>query len=165
MKKTLITLLTLIFMAQLLDAQDSVKEAPHIYNPNSDAKADIANAVKLAGEQDKNVLLMIGGNWCPWCIKLHKLLSTNSDLNSLLLDNYIWVMVNYSKENRNMDLMHSLGNPQRFGFPVWVILNPDGNPIHIQDTSLFEMNEDYVPARIKRTLQNWTYQSTRMSSF
>ncbi len=40
----------------------------NIYNPEADARADIASAVKQAKAENKHVLLQIGGNWCPWCI-------------------------------------------------------------------------------------------------
>lgn len=152
----ILPLFFLLMSINLSNLYSQEPQKPSIYDPSANAGVEIEKAIQEAKVQEKNVLLMIGGNWCPWCIRLHKLLTENTELNGLVKDNYVWVMVNYSKENRNLGLMAELGNPQRFGFPVWVILNSDGKVIHIQDTSLFEMNEDYVPARIKRTLQFWT---------
>ena len=154
MKKVVILFFFITLYLPQVFSQEMAK--PSIYDPAADAWADIQKAVQAAKDHDKNVLLMIGGNWCPWCIRLHKLLTLDTALNSLLNDNFVWVMVNYSKENRNLDLLAELGHPQRFGFPVWVILDGEGKVIHIQDTSLFEMDEDYIPVRVRRTLQFWT---------
>jgi hypothetical protein len=38
-------------------------EKPKIYNPQADAKADIANAVAKAKTEGKHVMLQIGGDW------------------------------------------------------------------------------------------------------
>ena len=32
---------------------------------------DLQQAIQLAGQENKHVLVQVGGNWCPWCVKLH----------------------------------------------------------------------------------------------
>ncbi len=41
----------------------SQTERPKIYNPQADAKSDIANAVSKAKAEGKHVMLQIGGDW------------------------------------------------------------------------------------------------------
>src|ERR1700749_4726524 len=103
----------LVFIAALFVVSISVKaqttaaapikltDTAKLYNPAADAKADIADAVKKAAAEHKNVLLQIGGNWCIWCIRFNNLVSIDPDLNKYLRDNYVVVHVNYSKENMN----------------------------------------------------------------
>ncbi|HPD96060.1 MAG: thioredoxin family protein [Bacteroidales bacterium] len=149
MKRTILLVILAIFslepMAQV-----------NIYNPNANAKEDIQKAISDAKESNKNVLIQIGGNWCPWCVRLHKLFESNDTIKSIINDNYVWILVNYSKENKNLDIMKALSNPQRFGFPVLVILDYNGTRIHTQDTGLLESGKGYDNKKIIGFLKNWT---------
>ncbi len=129
--------------------------AQKIYNPKADAKQEIANAVKKAQKENKHVLLQIGGNWCPWCVKLHKYFHENTAIHKLLDENYVFLEVNYSKENKNMAIMKSLAYPQRFGFPVLVVLDKQGNRIHTQNTAYLEKDKSYDDKKMKKFLSNW----------
>lgn len=51
--------------------------------------------------------------------------------------------------------MRRLGNPQRFGFPVFVILDPNGNVVHIQDSSFLEEGQGYNKDKVLRFFNNW----------
>ena len=147
----LITSLLVIFNTGLFSQETAV----HIYNPDANAKADIANAVEKAKLEHKNVLIQVGGNWCPWCVKFFKLVHTDAKLDSIIKADYIYVMVNWSKENKNVDVMKQLENPQRFGYPVLVVLNSGGKRIHTQDTGLLEMEKGYDPKKVNEFLMGW----------
>jgi len=130
-------------------------EAQKIYNPNADAKQEIKSAISLAQKEGKNILIQVGGNWCPWCVKMHKLLDGNVELNKLVNNNYVFMVVNYSKENKNLEVLKNLGYPQRFGFPVMVVLDSNGKRIHTQNTGNLEKDKTYDFAKIKSFLYNW----------
>lgn len=127
-----------------------------VYNPKADARQDMKDAIEKADTEGKHVFVMVGGNWCPWCRQLNKLLSTNQDLNALLKKNYVLVKVNYSKENKNKAVLKRLDYPQRFGFPVIVILSATGERIHTQNTVYLEKGDGYSNKRIKEFLNNWS---------
>ncbi len=74
--KGFLTGIILFFMVFAIGSAQTVR--PKIYNPDADAKADIAQAVKQAKAEGKNVLLQIGGNWCPWCIAAASVLSRST---------------------------------------------------------------------------------------
>ena len=103
-------------------AQES---AAPLYHPETDAKAEVHDAISQAAAQHKNVMLMIGGNWCRWCIMFDKMVKDNIDVDSTLNANFIFAHINFSKENRNLDLLTQWTFPQRFGFPVFVVLNDE----------------------------------------
>ncbi len=150
-------LIILLFLATgFLAATIAQQPKVSIYNPEADAKADINAAVAKATSENKHVLLQVGGNWCPWCVKLHKLFHADATIDSLLKADYIYVMVNYSKENKNLPVLKELGFPQRFGFPVLVILDRTGKRIHTQDTGLLEAGDGYDPKKILGFLKGWT---------
>jgi thioredoxin-related protein len=158
----------LIFIAALFVVSINVKaqttaaapikltDTAKLYNPAADAKADIADAVKKAAAEHKNVLLQIGGNWCIWCIRFNNLVSTDPDLNKYLRDNYVVVHVNYSKENMNEKLLAELGYPQRFGFPVFVVLDDKGNRIHTQNSGYLEEGKGHGKDKVMEFFKGWS---------
>jgi uncharacterized protein YyaL (SSP411 family) len=154
MKKITLIFCTLLFTSSFLFSQT---EAVQIYNPDANARADIAAAVKQAKVENKHVLLQIGGNWCPWCVKLHGMETTDTQIDSLLKADYVRVMVNVprEKDKRDPELMASLDNPQRFGFPVLVVLNQDGKRIHTQDSWYLELDNSYDREKVIHFLEMW----------
>ena len=154
MKKLTLTIFTFFASLTFLFAQT---EPVQIYNPDADAKADIAAAVKQAQKENKHVMLQIGGNWCPWCIKLHGFIAADPQIDSLLKADYVVVMVNVDKEKdkRNYDLLADYGNPQRFGFPVLVVLNQQGERIHTQDSWYLELDKSYDKQKLMQFYRMW----------
>lgn len=153
MKKSNILVLMLIVLSIGLVKAQQPKVT--IYNPEADARANIQTAVIKASSENKQVLLQIGGNWCPWCVKLHKLFFTDTAIDSLLKADYVFMMVNYSSENKNLAVLKDLEYPQRFGFPVLVVLNKDGKRIHTQDTGLLESGDGYDAKKVFDFLKGW----------
>ena len=141
----------------LIVASVSAQESPiKIYNPEADAKAEIAEAVTKAQKEGKHVFLQIGGNWCVWCIRFHKFAQEDSIINTFFQDNFVVLKVNYRKENRNEEVLAELGFPQRFGFPVFVILDGEGKRIHTQNTAFLEKDGGYDQQTVLRFLHNWS---------
>ena len=127
-----------------------------IYNTSADAMADIKSAITLAKETDRHVFVKIGGNWCGWCKMYAKFTKADKDIMRVMEDDYVFVLVNWSTENKNSDAMSYLGNPERFGFPVFVIIDGEGKVIHIQDSALLEEGKGYNKKHIMRFLTVWT---------
>jgi len=149
MKAILVTCLAML--AVLLQAQES----RDIYHPMADARSDIAASLEKARNENKHILIQVGGNWCPWCIKLHDFFATDARIDSILQKDYIYMLVNYSKENKNESLMAEFGYPQRFGFPVLLVMDPQGKILHTQDTALLELDKSYDPFKVSRFLLGW----------
>ena len=139
-----------------LSALFSFGQIVTIYHPEADAKADIASAVQKAKAENKHVLLQLGGNWCSWCILFDKLVNSTDSLKTLRDQNYIMLHVNYSKENKNEEVLASLGYPQRFGFPVFVILNGDGQLLHTQNSAYLEQGKGHDPQKVYEFFQQWS---------
>ena len=109
-----------------IKAQENSTNSKKLYNPSADAKMDITKVISQSKKENKHVFLQIGGNWCGWCIAFDKKVNENEELKKILNDNYVVYHLNYSKENTNSEILKELGYPQRFGFPVFVILDSDG---------------------------------------
>lgn len=154
MKKIILIFGTVLMTTTLMFSQ---VEEIRIYDPEANAREDIAKAVSQAKAENKHVLLQIGGNWCPWCVKLHGFESDDTQIDSLLKADYIRVMVNIPKERdkRDYELLASMGNPQRFGFPVLVILNQEGERIHTQDSWFLEQDKSYNREKLIHFFKMW----------
>jgi len=126
------------------------------YDPTVNGREQIKAAVAKAKKENKHVLLQIGGNWCSWCLKLNKLYNSDSAVGSALNDNYVLVHLNHSPENENLDILADLGNPQRFGFPVLVMLDGTGNRIHTQNSAYLDAGKGHDPKKVIGFLKDWS---------
>ncbi len=162
MKKIAIILVVIIFKVGFANAQDSTFK---VYKPYENASVELNKAIKQAHDERKHVLVQIGGNWCIWCARFHKFITTDPQIDSLVKADYVVYHLNYSKENKNNDLLKKLGYPQRFGFPVFVILDGNGERLHIQDSEYLEQGKNYNKERIWSFLTNWNVRALDPSQY
>ena len=159
--KTLLIALAALTFAITAHAQTELKK---IYNEEINPLEQIDHAIAKAKDEGKYVVCQVGGNWCPWCLRLIDHIAADSLISKTIDDNYIYIHVNYNprKKSDNISsrqagvLMKRLGQPSRFGFPVLVVLNAEGNVIHTQDSSFLEEGNGYDSKKIMRFLKNWT---------
>ncbi|HVG41560.1 MAG TPA: thioredoxin family protein [Chitinophagaceae bacterium] len=143
--------IVLLFCTLQASANDSTK----LYNPAANAVKDVQQALVKAKKEKKNVLLQIGGNWCVWCYKFNSFVQLDTTLKTIVENNFVVYHLNYSPENKNLDYLKSLGYPQRFGFPVLVVLDANGNRLHTQDSALLEKGNGYDTEKVKSFFANW----------
>ncbi len=122
--------------AVLLAGSASAIAAEKVFNPTRDAGADLQQAETQAKAEGKNILLDVGGNWCPWCLVLDRTLANDAGLHALLEKKYVVVHVNFSKENQNQAFLRQYPKPK--GYPAWYVLSADGRLLKTEDTSELE---------------------------
>jgi thiol:disulfide interchange protein len=145
-------LLVLLFPAAICIAQ----EAP-LYDPSADASAAIAMAVKKAAAENKFVLVQAGGNWCGWCREFERLTKNDAAVDSIMRKWFVVVHLNWSKENRNREVFARYGFPERFGFPVFLVLNAKGERIHTQNSEYLEDGKkSYDHRKVIDFLDQWS---------
>ncbi len=162
MKKTLISIFFLV-SSIFVFSQDQAKP----YNINADAKADLQKAILAANAQNKHVLIQVGGNWCSWCLRFHAIAIGLTKVDSLIRADYVYLLINYSKENKNMDVMKQLEYPNRFGFPVFVVLDGNGKRLHTQDSELLEHArvKGYDTTKVVSFLKQWNVKALDPSGY
>ena len=164
MKKTILSLFFLS-IGLIIFAQEQSKP----YNPTADAKADLKKAVDQAKKENKHVLIQIGGNWCPWCLHFHAMAKGAPQLDSIIKKDYVYLLLNYSKENKNWDLMEQFQYPNRFGFPVFVILDENGKRLHTQDSGLLEHRDPkvkgYDTTKVFTFLKEWNFKAVDPTTY
>lgn len=152
MKKIIFTVAIIFFFLSGF-SQDLTKFK--LYKPEENAKEGIASAVKKAKDAGKHVLVQIGGNWCIWCARFNEFVTNDKSLDSLVNNNYIVYHLNYSKENKNNDLLTKYDFPQRFGFPVFLVLNEKGSLLHTQTSWYIESGKSYDKEKVTAFFNDW----------
>ena len=153
-KKTLGLLMISAFL--IFSGVVIAQEPKKLYDPSLDGMKQIREAVDKASGQGKHVLIQYGGNWCSWCRKFDAFCKADSSISAIIALNYIPVKLNYDPTNRNDEANIYLGNPARFGFPVFIILDGKGKVIHIQDSSLLEEGSGYSKQKVAGFFSQWT---------
>ncbi|MDP4291716.1 MAG: thioredoxin family protein [Bacteroidota bacterium] len=153
--------LVILAMTAIMPITTYAQEKVQIYDPKANAEIQVKEAVAKASKENKHVVLQIGGNWCVWCVRLNAFEHTNPKIDSILKANYILVHINYSPENKNAVLLKKLEFPQRFGFPVLVILDAKGRRLHTQDSGFLEAAKNtaniyYDEQKVVSFLSKWT---------
>ena len=161
MKKILVIVFCLI--GYLSNAQT---EGNKLYHPNADAAKDIAAALKKAKAENKYVLLQGGGNWCSWCIEFARFCKADAKIDSVINAGFVWYHLNDSKENKNEKVFAKYDYPQRFGYPVFIILDGKGQHIHTQSSEYLEDgNKSYDQKKVFTFLQQWVPQALNPKTY
>ena len=131
-------------------AEAEKAKLPKPYNPTENAEARIAELVKQAQTENKNIILQAGGNWCIWCLRFNNFVQTTPDLKNIVDDNYLYYHLNYSPDNKNEKVFENYDNPgEKYGYPVLLVLDQKGNLIHTQETGSLEHEKGYSVEKVK----------------
>lgn len=142
----------------MVSAQTRLKK---VYDETINPMEQIDKALETvkAQTEKKYIICQVGGNWCPWCLRFADFITKDAEIADVIANNFIYIHVNYlrsDKSDKAKALMTRLNNPQRFGFPVFVVLDKNGNVMHTQDSSFLESGENYDKQKVLRFLNNWT---------
>ena len=164
----------IIFISALLltklcaNAQTKAK----VYNESINPDTQITEAIAKASSDGKFVVAQLGGNWCKWCIRFAKFVENDPEIKKLVDDNFEFIHVNYNPRNPEASTdqeataaaLKRLGNPVRFGFPVLVVLDAEGNVIHTQDSGFLESGEGYDKEKVIRFFETWTPEAVKKAN-
>ncbi len=162
MKKIFLVLAVALF-AMVANAQEQTA-LKKVYDESINPLEQIDKALVQAQAEGKFVICQVGGNWCPWCLRFADFITNDSTINSVIEQNFVYIHANYHPRKAGevgKALMKRLNNAGRFGFPVLVILDEQGNIIHIQDSGLLEEGKGYSKEKVLRFFQNWTPKAVR----
>lgn len=150
-KKTILLAIVVASFANIFAQENK------LYNPSANAADDIDAAIKIAAAENKFVLIQAGGNWCSWCLEFARLSRSDRQLDSAINSSFVWYHLNYSKENKNEVLLAKYGFPQRFGFPVFIILDGKGQRLHTQSSEYLEDGKkSYDQKKVLTFLEQWS---------
>ena len=113
--------------AQEADSPDQKAKAADVYDEKTNAGDDIAAAVARAAKNHKRVLVVYGGNWCGWCVKLDEFFKKDRSVARTLRYEYEVVKVDIGKFDKNMELVEKYGAQlKKGGVPYLTVLDGTG---------------------------------------
>jgi thioredoxin 1 len=125
-----------------------------IYPDPSQAKADIAAALKSAAATHRRVILDFGGDWCPDCQVLD--IYFHDARNEPLLDaNYVLVPINIGVEDANLDIARQYGIDIKKGVPALAVLSEHGSLIYSQKEHQFSAMRTMQSSSVTDFLVHW----------
>jgi Thioredoxin-like len=128
----------------------------NLYPPPSEARAEIAAALRAAAKDRKRVILVFGGNWCYDCHVLNAAFQS-PQIAPLVSANYHVVHVNIGDGDKNLDLADKYGVPlrQSVRVPSLAVLDSAGKVVYSQKNGEFDDSSRLSPADIIQFLKKW----------
>lgn len=123
------------------------------FDPARDSFKDLDLAKAEARKTGRRIILDVGGNWCPWCHLLHGFWEAQKDVKDLRDKNFVFVLVNFSKEAKNEKFLAQF--PKVPSYPHLFVLDADGKVLHSQETGVFEEGKGYSREKIMAFLNAW----------
>ena len=158
--------ITLLIIAILMYTLSVYSQREKLYDVNIYGLQQFKDAQKQAKNEDKHIMIQIGGNWCSRCYKFNDFYTKNAILDSLINADYVVIRVNYDKSMKNEQLFAQFDYPQRFSFPVIVICDAEGNRLHTQNSRYSEDGKgSYDKKKFFAFLKNWTVKAVRPESY
>ncbi|PKF75770.1 thioredoxin family protein [Chryseobacterium sp. PMSZPI] len=137
-------------------AAEEKAKLPKPYNPKADAQADIKKLVAQAKKEGKNIMIQAGGNWCIWCLRFNNFVQETPELKELVDKNYLYYHLNSSPDNKNEKVFAQYDNPgEKFGYPVFIVLDKTGKMIKVQQSDVFEEGKGYSKDKVKEFFNTW----------
>lgn len=106
-----------------------------VYDLSLDPLKTLEAAQVRAQREGRKVMVVLGGNWCRWCLSLDDLMRTHDEVRAQLDRHFVVVKLDSAKAKV---LDERWGNPTRLGVPVLVFLDADGKLRHVQETGSLE---------------------------
>ncbi len=129
--------------------------APPPREPIYDVALDVEAAIQGATDEDndKHVLMMLGGNWCGWCYRLHDLLHGDAAIKKLMDERFQLIHVDIRSNDWILERYHA--SPR--GYPFLIVLDAEGEFLTTQNTDVFVDDYDtaHNPERVHEFLQEW----------
>jgi len=98
------------------------------YDDAANAHVALAQALQEAKQQNKDVLVIFGANWCEDCRDLDRAMAGSS---AALIDaRFIVIKIDVGNFNRTLDLAKQFGDPIRRGIPAAVLLTSDSQLLY-----------------------------------
>ena len=124
-----------------------------VYDLARDPSNDLVTAIERATEEQKRILIQVGGDWCVWCHILDDFVRGEKEISSALGEDFVILKVNHDNTNRNEVFLSKY--PTIPGYPHIHILESDGSFLHSQRTDELETGRSYSRSAILGFLQKW----------
>lgn len=137
-----------------------------VFDPTANGMAEVDAALVRARVEGKQVMVMFGANWCPWCHRLDAAFGSDPALGEFFRRDFLLVKVDVNAKTgtqRNRDVVERFGKPTKLGLPTIVVLAADGTVRAVKKTAEWEMPEGkaYRRTAILASFQEWAAAKAR----
>ncbi len=99
------------------------------YDEQADVHATLRDALNLAQQSDKRVLIVFGANWCGDCKALDKAFHETATAD-MLSKRYVIVKIDVGHFDKNLDTAGIYGKPIAKGIPSVVVVTPKNEIVY-----------------------------------
>jgi thioredoxin 1 len=151
MKTVKLLMVSAVFALAAIGVSAAVRD---IYPDPSQARADLAAALKTAAATHKRVLIDFGGNWCGDCQVLDIYFHDNAN-RAILESNFVLVHINIGHMDENVDLAKRYDVPLEKGVPALAVLSENGKLLYSQRGGEFEAMRRMESSSVTQFLVQW----------
>jgi thioredoxin-related protein len=159
--------LTVLIAFFSLSSASACNDAAKVYKVCSDQEAAYQKSVGAAKEQKKMLVLLMGAEWCPWCMSLHKMLRDDPAFAGDFAKKYqLGDIAMYDGKKKlpegaavlkKLQLAAHDQDPKKVeGIPVLAMVNPESGKAVIISTEPLEKNtkdhKGHDPAKVLAAL-------------
>ncbi|AOW77898.1 hypothetical protein A3Q34_14220 [Colwellia sp. PAMC 20917] len=151
-----IILITLFFLLTHITAVNAVNVLPTystVYDESRDSFKDSLSAIKVAKETNKNVLMIVGGNWCSFCKKMDDFIKDSPKVAEKLYNNFVVLKINYSDEYKNDEFLKHL--PPISSYPHIYISTSSGKMVFSNNTLNLQENSYHTEKKWLDFIEHW----------
>jgi len=129
----------------------------HVYDERADPRALSLAALAEAKREDRRVLVVMGGNWCPWCLALDDLMTEDDEIRSFVGAHFVLLKLDVDTSEALDD---AWGKPSKRGVPVLIFLEPNGKVVHVEGSVGLEAFGgrllEHDRAKLLEVLRRWS---------
>jgi thiol:disulfide interchange protein len=145
---------TVFALLLALSAATANSASRDVYPDPSQAKSDLAAALKTAAATHKRVLIDFGGNWCGDCQVLDIYFHDPANL-PILESNFVLVHINIGHMDINQDIAEKYQVPLHKGVPALAVLSEKGTLLYSQKAGEFEAMRRMESSAVTSFLVQW----------
>jgi thiol:disulfide interchange protein len=127
-----------------------------VYDEKLDTRAAFDRELARANREGKRLLVILGGNWCQWCLALDDLMHSDAALREQLAAHFVVLKLDSQAASA---LDERWGRPSRNGVPVLIFVDASGAAKHVQETGSLELWHGRLlghdAARVLAVLRRW----------
>lgn len=117
--------LVLILAAYFIHVEVQTWLGKEALNNTGLSKLTLEDALHVAENENKNVLVNISAIWCPTCRKLDKEIFSSDQVKTALAEAYVFTRIEYeSTQGKNFMQKYKVS-----GFPTLIVLDAQGNKL------------------------------------
>jgi hypothetical protein len=134
------------------------RNARQIYDMGADGAPLLQLAMIEAKQEDKNILLSLGANWCSDSQNTYDVLRQDPHLKQMIEEHYVMTLIDVNNRvghQRNSAIISRYGVDLERGIPALLVLTPNGELITSDPNQRPKDSDHEDPQKLVAYLERW----------